>query len=64
MQMAGEQRIGASRQRVWEALNDPDTLKGCIPGCESLKRESEERFTATIAIKIRPIGARFDGAMV
>jgi carbon monoxide dehydrogenase subunit G len=63
MQMAGEQRIAASRQRVWDALNDPDILKLCIPGCESLEKESADRFKATIAIKIGPIGARFEGAV-
>lgn len=64
MQMAGEQRIAASRQRVWAALNDPEILKACIPGCESLEQESAERFKAVIAIKIGPIGARFEGAVL
>jgi uncharacterized protein len=64
MQMAGEQRIAASRQRVWAALNDPEILKTCIPGCESLEKESDERFKAVIVIKIGPIGARFDGAVL
>lgn len=64
MQMAGEQRIAASRQRVWAALNDPEILKTCIPGCESLEKESDDRFKAVIALKIGPIGARFDGAVL
>ena len=62
MQMAGEQRIAASRQRVWAALNDPEILSRCIPGCEALERESDKHFKAVIAIKIGPIGARFEGA--
>jgi uncharacterized protein len=64
MEMAGEQRIAASRQRVWAALNDPEILKTCIPGCESLDKESDDRFRAVIALKIGPIGARFEGAVL
>ena len=63
MQMAGEQRIAAPRQRVWEALNDPAVLQAAIPGCQSLEREGDDRFVATVEIKIGPIGARFKGAV-
>ena len=61
MEMSGEQRIGASRQRVWEALNDPEVLRACIPGCQSLEREGENGFVAVAEVKIGPIGARFKG---
>ena len=63
MQMTGEQRIAASRQKVWEALNDPDVLRRCIPGCQSLEKEADDRLKATVEIKIGPIGARFNGAV-
>jgi carbon monoxide dehydrogenase subunit G len=63
MQLTGEQKIAATRQRVWECLNDPEILKQCIPGCQSLEKTSEERFNAVVAIKIGPIGARFVGAV-
>jgi carbon monoxide dehydrogenase subunit G len=63
MQMTGQQRIAASRRRVWEALNDPDILKRCIPGCQSLEKEGGDRFRATVEVKIGPIGARFNGAV-
>jgi hypothetical protein len=63
MKMTGEQRIAASRQQVWDALNDPEILKRCIPGCQSLEKESAERMKATVAIKVGPIGARFTGAV-
>jgi hypothetical protein len=63
MQMTGEQRIAASRQAVWEALNDPGVLRRCIPGCQSLEKEGDERLRATVEIKIGPIGARFNGAV-
>jgi len=63
MKMSGEQRIAASRTQVWASLNDPDVLRRCIPGCQSLSRESEHRMVATAEIKIGPIGARFNGAV-
>lgn len=61
MEMTGEQRIAAPRQRVWEALNDPEVLRACIPGCQSLEREGENGFIAVAEVKIGPIGARFKG---
>jgi carbon monoxide dehydrogenase subunit G len=61
MEMSGQQRIVAPRQRVWEALNDPAVLRACIPGCQSLEKEGDDRFLATAEIKIGPIGARFKG---
>lgn len=61
MQMSGEQRIAASRQQVWDALNDPDVLRQCIPGCQALERDGPDRFTALAEVRIGPIGARFKG---
>lgn len=63
MEMAGEQRIAAPRRRVWEALNDPAVLQACIPGCQALEKDGEDRFTAVAEVKIGPIGARFKGAV-
>ena len=63
MEMTGEQRIGASRQRVWDALNDPEVLRQCIPGCQSLTREEDGRLSAVAEVKIGPIGARFRGVV-
>ena len=63
MQMAGEQRIAARRRQVWAALNDPEVLRRCIPGCQSLERESDTRLRAAVEVKIGPIGARFSGAV-
>jgi carbon monoxide dehydrogenase subunit G len=63
MQMTGEQRIAAPRQRVWEALNDPEVLRRCIPGCQSLEKEADDRLRAVAEVKIGPIGARFNGAV-
>ena len=61
MDMSGERRIAASRQKIWEALNDPEILKASIPGCESMEKLSDTELKATAAIKIGPISARFSG---
>ena len=63
MQMTGEQRIAAPRQRVWEALNDPEILRASIPGCQSLDKEGDSRLNAVVEVKIGPIGARFKGTV-
>jgi carbon monoxide dehydrogenase subunit G len=63
MQMTGEQRVAAPRDKVWEALNDPEVLRAAIPGCQSLEKDGDDRFLATIEVKIGPIGARFKGAV-
>ena len=59
----GEERIAAPVGRVWEALNDPEVLKACIPGCESLEKTSDTEMTATVTLKVGPIKARFNGAV-
>ena len=61
MKMAGEQHVAAPRQRVWEALNDPEILRQSIPGCQSLDKEADDRLAAVAEVKIGPIGARFKG---
>ena len=61
MDMAGERLISAPQNTVWSALNDPEILKACIPGCESLEATSENEMTAIAAVKLGPISARFSG---
>jgi uncharacterized protein len=63
MKLTAEQRIAAPRQRVWEGLNDPEVLRASIPGCQSLEKAADDRFTATVEVKVGPIGARFKGAV-
>ncbi|HYP63837.1 MAG TPA: carbon monoxide dehydrogenase subunit G, partial [Acidocella sp.] len=63
MKMTGEQNIAASRQKVWEALNDQEVLRQSIPGCQSLEKDADGRLNAVVAVKIGPIGARFAGAV-
>jgi carbon monoxide dehydrogenase subunit G len=61
MMMKGEVVLSGSRETVWQKLNDPETLKVCIPGCESLDKVSETAFAATVKIKVGPVGASFKG---
>jgi carbon monoxide dehydrogenase subunit G len=61
MEMTGEYRIPASRETVWAALNDPDMLRACIPGCEELEKRSQTEFLARVATRIGPVSARFSG---
>ena len=61
MDMTGERRIPAPRQKVWDALNDTEVLKTCIPGCQSLERLSDTQMKAVAAVKIGPISANFTG---
>jgi carbon monoxide dehydrogenase subunit G len=61
MDMTGSYRIAASRDAVWAALNDPDVLKQCIPGCETLEMLSPTEMKATVTSKIGPVKARFSG---
>lgn len=63
MEMTGEYRIPAPRQRVWEALNDPAVLKACIPGCQQLEKVSDTDFTAIVATKVGPVSATFRGSV-
>lgn len=61
MEMAGEARLQASRETVWNALNDPAVLQASIPGCEVLEKSADNEFTATVVSKVGPIKARFAG---
>jgi carbon monoxide dehydrogenase subunit G len=61
MDMTGEYRIAAPRTRVWEALNDPDILKQCIPSCEDLEKLSDTEYTAKVVAKVGPVKAKFSG---
>jgi uncharacterized protein len=61
MQMIDSQRIAAPQQKVWAALNDPDVLKKCIPGCQSLEMTTPNEMVASVMIKIGPVKATFSG---
>ncbi len=61
MKLSGSYQINLEKQKVWEALNDPEVLKQSIPGCEDFKKNSETEFTATATNKIGPFNASFTG---
>ncbi|BCX17058.1 MAG: hypothetical protein KatS3mg117_0740 [Geminicoccaceae bacterium] len=61
MDMTGEYRIPAPRQRVWEMLNDPEVLAKAIPGCESLQKISDTELQAKVKAKVGPVSATFSG---
>ena len=61
MEMTGEFRISAPRQRVWEGLNDPEVLKQCIPGCQVLEKVSDTEFNGRVVASVGPVRATFGG---
>jgi len=61
MTMTGEVQLPAPREEVWAKLNDPEVLKACIPGCESLEMLSDNEFQAIATNRIGPVKARFKG---
>jgi uncharacterized protein len=63
MEMTGEQLIPASQADTWAALNDPEFLKGCLPGCESMERVSDNEYTVLLTARVGPVAAKFKGRM-
>lgn len=61
MELQGERLIPATVQQTWDALNNPEALKACIAGCESLERTGDDGFTAVVAVKVGPVSAKFKG---
>jgi len=61
MEMSGEYKINASRQKVWDALNDPEILKQSIPGCEEIEQKSPTEMSAKVTAKVGPVKAKFAG---
>ncbi len=64
MDLTGEYRIPATREKVWEALNDPEILKQCIDGCQELNKDSDTEFSAKVTAKVGPVKAKFAGKVV
>jgi carbon monoxide dehydrogenase subunit G len=61
--MTGEQLIPAAQQEVWKALNDPEVLKACVPGCESITLVNENEYQVQMTAKIGPVSAKFRGRL-
>ena len=64
MDMTGEQRIPLPRQQVWEALNNPEILKACIAGCESIDRVTDTEYKVAMTVAIGPVKAKFAGKLL
>ncbi len=64
MELSGSRVIAADIDTVWAHLNNPETLKACIPGCEELTGSPEEGFAAVVKQKVGPVKATFKGAVV
>jgi carbon monoxide dehydrogenase subunit G len=63
MEILGSQIIPASQQAVWDALNSPEVLKKCLPGCESVELVSPDLFQVLITVAIGPLKAKFKGTL-
>lgn len=63
MDMTGERYIPLPQQRVWEALNDPEVLKACIPGCDSIEKVSDTEYKVAMTAAVGPVKAKFSGKL-
>ncbi|MBS0441294.1 MAG: carbon monoxide dehydrogenase subunit G [Proteobacteria bacterium] len=63
MELKGERLIPAPIEKVWAGLNDPEILKACIAGCESLERSGDDAFAALVAVRVGPVSAKFKGKL-
>lgn len=61
MDMQGSRQLAVTQQQAWAALNDPEVLKACIPGCDSIEATGENAYALVNAIKVGPVSARFKG---
>jgi carbon monoxide dehydrogenase subunit G len=64
MHMNDSERIPASKETVWAALNDPQVLRQCIPGCQNLEMSSPTEMTATVVFRVGPVKATFGGKVM
>lgn len=63
MEMTGEQLIALPQQATWDALNDTAVLMDCIPGCDSIDKQSDNEYLLTMTAKVGPVSAKFKGKM-
>lgn len=64
MEMSGSRTVPANVETTWRALNDPEVLKACIAGCESVERVSDNEYRLTMTARVGPVSARFAGRIV
>lgn len=63
MEMTGEQLIEAPQQEVWRALNDPQVLRACVPGCESIELIGDNQYQVLMVARVGPVSAKFKGKL-
>lgn len=63
MEMQGSKTLAITQQQAWDALNDPEVLKLCIPGCDSIEATGEGAYALVNAIKVGPVSAKFKGSL-
>ena len=63
MEMSGEERIPASQADTWAALNDPEILKACVPGCEAIDLLAENEYQVLMVARVGPVSAKFKGKL-
>jgi carbon monoxide dehydrogenase subunit G len=63
MEMKGEQLVPATQQATWEALNDPQMLKACVPGCESITPAGDNAYEVLMVARVGPVSAKFKGKL-
>ena len=63
MDMQGSRNLNVTQQQAWDALNDPDVLKACIPGCDKIERAGDNQYAVAMAVKVGPVSAKFNGTI-
>ena len=61
MDMQGSRAMAVTQQQAWDALNNPEVLRACIPGCDKFESTGENQYAIGVAVKIGPLAARFAG---
>ncbi|MGE4239705.1 CoxG family protein [Ramlibacter sp.] len=61
MDMEGRRHLAVTQQQAWDALNDPEVLKACIPGCDRVEATGENQYAVGVAVRIGPVAAKFNG---
>ncbi|MDB5913140.1 MAG: carbon monoxide dehydrogenase, partial [Ramlibacter sp.] len=61
MEMQGNRRLAVTQQQAWEALNDPEVLKTCIPGCDKVEATGPDQYAIGMSVKVGPVSAKFAG---
>lgn len=61
MDMQGKRQLAVTQQQAWDALNNPEVLKACIPGCDKVEASGENQYAVNLSVKIGPVSAKFAG---